>query len=443
MSNKYLKHKSKYYSHLNELMSKLSIEIDEADEEESKQPEQKEKCQICKENTFKYICPKCKVLYCSINCYKKHNSECTEGFYQSNVIEELKATKVSEDESKKFRHSLKNFYNKLNENNQDILDTDSLTEEIENKKIFHYEELLDKMNNGTFDMEKDLTPQDWEDFKKFVNSGNCIEDKIGKLYKPFWLRDAITLDIIDLSYFSTLTEEETNTLKNLNINKYREYYTKEENEEEEEIEDEDNDTMYITLHKEEQIVNYVTINNSLILKWKEIKNLASLTKTVPSERNLYQIVDIVFTVIYISRLFNGDFDTNSEILEYIFQLCPLLYTNKDTLPFDITSSINYIVDKMKIIGGNNLKRTKNLLISDMLILLKGMKGFIFESFIRLYDIIHFCSLEQGIKKRIVQRCTLSKNKLIYFMSYLKSNVTNEMINQLIVDIQNYKKEQSI
>ena len=201
--------------------------------------------------------------------------------------------------------------------------------------------------------------------------------------------------------------------------------------------------MYITLHKEEQIVNYVTINNSLILKWKEIKNLASLTKTVPSERNLYQIVDIVFTVIYISRLFNGDFDTNSEILEYIFQLCPLLYTNKDTLPFDITSSINYIVDKMKIIGGNNLKRTKNLLISDMLILLKGMKGFIFESFIRLYDIIHFCSLEQGIKKRIVQRCTLSKNKLIYFMSYLKSNVTNEMINQLIVDIQNYKKEQSI
>ena len=205
------------------------------------------------------------------------------------------------------------------------------------------------------------------------------------------------------------------------------------------------DQMYklIMDNKEEQIVNYVTINNSLILKWKEIKNLASLTKTVPSERNLYQIVDIVFTVIYISRLFNGDFDTNSEILEYIFQLCPLLYTNKDTLPFDITSSINYIVDKMKIIEGNNLKRTKNLLISDMLILLKGMKGFIFESFIRLYDIIHFCSLEQGIKKRIVQRCTLSKNKLIYFMSYLKSNVTNEMINQLIVDIKKKKKEQSI
>ena len=35
MSNKYLKHKSKYYSHLNELMSKLSIEIDEAEEVES------------------------------------------------------------------------------------------------------------------------------------------------------------------------------------------------------------------------------------------------------------------------------------------------------------------------------------------------------------------------------------------------------------------------
>ena len=442
MSNKYLKHKSKYYSHLNALMSKLSISIEESDEEESKQPEQKEKCQICKENTFKYVCPKCKVLYCSINCYKKHNSECTEGFYQSNVIEELKATKVSEDEAKKFRHSLKDFYTKLNEKNQDILDTDSLTEEIENKKILHYEELFDKMNNGTFDIEKDLTPQDWEEFKKFINSGNCIEDKIGKLYKPFWLRDAFSLDIIDLTYFNSLTEEETTALKNLNINKYREYYTNEENEEEE-IEDEDDDTMYITLHKEEQVVSYITINNSLILKWKEIKDLSSLTKTIPAERNIYQIVDIVFTVIYIFRLFNGDFDTNTEILEYIFQLCPLLYTKNDTLPFDITSSINYIVDKMKIIEGNNLKRTKNLLISDMLLLLKGMKGFIFESFIRLYDIIHFCSLEQGVKKRTGQRCTLSKNKLIYFMSYLKSSVTNEMISQLIVDIQKYKKEQSI
>ena len=442
MSNKYLKHKSKYYSHLNALMSKLSISIEESDEEESKQPEQKEKCQICKENSFKYVCPKCKVLYCSINCYKKHNSECTEGFYQSNVIEELKATKVSEDEAKKFRHSLKDFYSKLNENNQDILDTDSLTEEIENKKILHYEELFDKMNNGTFDIEKDLSPQDWEDFKKFVNSGNCIEDKIGKLYKPFWLRDAFSLNIIDLTYFNSLTEEETTALKNLNINKYREYYTNEENEEEE-IEDEDDDTMYITLHKEEQVVNYITINNSLILKWREIKDLSSLTKTIPSERNVYQIVDIVFTVIYIFRLFNGDFDTNTEILEYIFQLCPLLYTKNDTLPFDITSSINYIVDKMKVIEGKNLKRTKNLLISDMLLLLKGMKGFIFESFIRLYDIIHFCSLEQGVKKRTGQQCTLSKNKLIYFMSYLKSNVTNEMINQLIVDIQKYKKEQSI
>ena len=442
MSNKYLKHKSKYYSHLNALMSKLSISIEESDEEESKQPEQKEKCQICKESTFKYVCPKCKVLYCSINCYKKHNSECTEGFYQSNVIEELKATKVSEDEAKKFRHSLKDFYTKLNEKNQDILDTDSLTEEIENKKILHYEELFDKMNNGTFDIEKDLTPQDWEEFKKFLNSGNCIEDKIGKLYKPFWLRDAPPLDIIDLTYFNSLTEEETTALKNLNINKYREYYTNEENEEEE-IEDEDDDTMYITLHKEEQVVNYITINNSLILKWREIKDLSSLTKTIPSERNVYQIIDIVFTAIYIFRLFNGDFDTNTEILEYIFQLCPLLYTKNDTLPFDITSSINYVVDKMKVIEGKNLQRTKNLLISDMLLLLKGMKGFIFESFIRLYDIIHFCSLEQGVRKRTGQRCTLSKNKLIYFMSYLKSNVTNEMISQLIVDIQKYKKEQSI
>ncbi|CUA66637.1 hypothetical protein RSOLAG22IIIB_00078 [Rhizoctonia solani] len=33
------------------------------------------KCQICEVEPFKYTCPSCRVLYCSLGCYKKHKSD--------------------------------------------------------------------------------------------------------------------------------------------------------------------------------------------------------------------------------------------------------------------------------------------------------------------------------------------------------------------------------
>ena len=34
-------------------------------------------CTVCNKNTFKYKCPKCSAKYCSIPCYKTHQSICT------------------------------------------------------------------------------------------------------------------------------------------------------------------------------------------------------------------------------------------------------------------------------------------------------------------------------------------------------------------------------
>lgn len=34
-----------------------------------------EKCMICKENLFKYRCPRCEVLTCSLSCVNKHKKE--------------------------------------------------------------------------------------------------------------------------------------------------------------------------------------------------------------------------------------------------------------------------------------------------------------------------------------------------------------------------------
>ncbi|KDN49677.1 hypothetical protein RSAG8_01742, partial [Rhizoctonia solani AG-8 WAC10335] len=33
------------------------------------------KCQVCEVEPFKYTCPGCRVLYCSLGCYKKHKSD--------------------------------------------------------------------------------------------------------------------------------------------------------------------------------------------------------------------------------------------------------------------------------------------------------------------------------------------------------------------------------
>jgi hypothetical protein len=37
-------------------------------------------CQVCKTLAHKYTCPKCKLLYCTLNCYKAHSANCVEEF---------------------------------------------------------------------------------------------------------------------------------------------------------------------------------------------------------------------------------------------------------------------------------------------------------------------------------------------------------------------------
>ncbi|KAK6192272.1 hypothetical protein SNE40_003770 [Patella caerulea] len=34
------------------------------------------KCEVCNENNFKYRCPQCRLIYCSVKCYKQHKEVC-------------------------------------------------------------------------------------------------------------------------------------------------------------------------------------------------------------------------------------------------------------------------------------------------------------------------------------------------------------------------------
>ncbi|KAF9586754.1 hypothetical protein BGW38_000005 [Lunasporangiospora selenospora] len=47
-------------------------------------------CGICKVQVFKYICPRCNLRYCSLQCFQdKSHNQCTESFYKDSVMAEL------------------------------------------------------------------------------------------------------------------------------------------------------------------------------------------------------------------------------------------------------------------------------------------------------------------------------------------------------------------
>lgn len=66
----------------------------------------------CNENKSKYICPKCNIAYCSIECYKSSaHLECSENFYKQCVEEELKAQHNNSELKKRTLDMLQRIYN--------------------------------------------------------------------------------------------------------------------------------------------------------------------------------------------------------------------------------------------------------------------------------------------------------------------------------------------
>ncbi|CDJ43246.1 hypothetical protein, conserved [Eimeria tenella] len=67
-------------------------------------------CQVCKTEQHKYVCPKCKLLYCSLPCYKKHNSDCVSSFYESEFAAAAAAAAPTLHEKRDFNIKLTRFH---------------------------------------------------------------------------------------------------------------------------------------------------------------------------------------------------------------------------------------------------------------------------------------------------------------------------------------------
>ena len=400
---------------------------------------EKQKCKICNNNQeVKYVCPKCKVPYCSMQCYKKHNESCTEEFYKSNVIQELKNTKFNEEEKKNFREKLKNYQEKLNlidEKYEKLKDED----DIINKKILHYEEILKKMNEDKFNSKYDFTADDWNDFNNFIK--NFQQSEIFRIYKPFWSREAKSLLVIDKEYFDNLNEKDVNNLKNVDLNSYYEFINDEDNNEEENINENLN---YIELKGEQIIIDENVINNSIIYRYQQISKL-NFAKA--NNKNIYQIIYTSLIIVYLYRLFNGIVDDNDNIKDvynHIIFFCEILYDKKAPIPEDVQNIFEIFCEKLKNLEKDekNYENIKKLALKDIIDLLKGKKFFIYESLLRLYDIIHKYSIRVDIETIDKNKTTSAKYKLIYFMSYLKYQVKEDNLEDIMnsfIEILNTQK----
>jgi hypothetical protein len=490
--------KKNYYKHINSLLEKLDRQIESKDKDTIEECEKedflieklqekcnkhldREMCTLCNLKEHLYVCPKCKVKYCSLDCYKKHNSTCTEEFYKGNVIEELKVMKTEKEEVKKFKGNLK----RVLENEAD--NEDKYPDFISESRRKKLENLLNKIENNNLDINSDLTPDDWRELKEFIknlmnNSGdNKLLQNYILLWKPYWLSDELTPSFDVSEKFDIFDEKSRENLKNCNLNEFLEFYKSDENEEEndltiddqepeenEEIESDDevleegkknnqrkNDKMddnvelkkdinekifeeeakmFIEINGEYQKISRDVIIKSIMLKYQILPRINSVTKIVPNKNNLYTVVYIIAGIVYIFRLYNGDISENiNEIFQYFLQILYVLY-DKNIVFNSVNEAITELFSKLSIKRKNEFEDTKKLIESD-LEKINEVKFYMIESLLRLYEVLHKF---EGMKiKKIHQRnVILSKHKLIYYLSYVKS-LNNDCIQNIKKEVSDY------
>ncbi|WVW79523.1 hypothetical protein I302_101492 [Kwoniella bestiolae CBS 10118] len=109
-------------------------------------------CGICRKNESKYVCPRCNVLYCSLDCFRdESHSQCSEPFYKSTVLSSIASDpKAGLEEKKSMVEMLRRFEETQAEGGEGSEDFLKELEELE-KEEEEYDELLEKLNGVDLD----------------------------------------------------------------------------------------------------------------------------------------------------------------------------------------------------------------------------------------------------------------------------------------------------
>ncbi|XP_017103613.3 zinc finger HIT domain-containing protein 2 [Drosophila bipectinata] len=178
--------------------------------------EAEEKCHFCRTDAFKYTCPKCNALYCSVGCYKsKEHLKCSEEFYKSCIQDEL-AGATTTPESQEDMRKIYDILRRMRETdagfNPKDFDADGLENSIDSddneepegeddddgedrvpgepiEEEFE-EDIASRLKgidiNDADEVWSRLTAEEQEEFQKLITNGDIM--KLMPDYKPWWLK---------------------------------------------------------------------------------------------------------------------------------------------------------------------------------------------------------------------------------------------------------------
>ncbi|KAJ8934953.1 hypothetical protein NQ314_013083 [Rhamnusium bicolor] len=105
-------------------------------------------CKICDNALAKYSCPRCHIIYCSLNCYQANSHlQCSEHFYKDNILNELNLDKDGEESKAKMLEILQTTH----ENNRISFNVDEDDEDLD------FENLKTSIRMMTMIMSEDIT----------------------------------------------------------------------------------------------------------------------------------------------------------------------------------------------------------------------------------------------------------------------------------------------
>jgi HIT zinc finger len=123
-------------------------------------------CNVCRQCESRYKCPRCQIPYCSVACYKQHDTDgasCTELFYQDRV------STVLHYEAKEQSKSMQQILNRCHQvTSEDDSDQD---EEVFEEALFRLAEALQNGTATAEDAERHLTPELRPEFERAVKNG--------------------------------------------------------------------------------------------------------------------------------------------------------------------------------------------------------------------------------------------------------------------------------
>jgi hypothetical protein len=234
-------------------------------------------CQVCHQNQSRYVCPKCAIKYCSIECYQNHNNtttinknddgssttSCTEEFYKKKVTSLLKLENI--ENNNQIRTMLNRYRNE--EEDDEIDERHETNLEMENELYELLSKLEEMDDNVSYNELTKLIPHSLkEKFQTDLQNGT-IQKIILHDWYPWWKKELTAIQGDD---------------------------------------DDDNDDN--AKQQQSSSVNDKTLDERFfeIPKFHTLSKKKTATQQIQQqELLLYNLIDILYATIYTLRLYHG------------------------------------------------------------------------------------------------------------------------------------------